>query len=118
MTLRSLASIDREIAERLERDDDFRRQFIRFWAANEAASELRNMRKKRGHTQAKLAALTHTGQSAISRIEKADYDGWTFKTLITIAEALKARLRITLEPIEDIATMYRSGSGGSRPRLS
>jgi transcriptional regulator with XRE-family HTH domain len=107
MTLTSLASIDREIADRLESDADFCHQFIRYWAANEVASELRRVRKLRKLTQAEVAELAKTGQSAISRIEKANYDGWTYNTLVTIAEALRARLRIVLEPLEDVITAHR-----------
>lgn len=110
MTLNPLTSIDYEIAERLENDEEFRRQFIRFWAANDAAGELRNLRKKRDLTQKAVADLAGTGQSAISRIEKADYDGWTFKTLVTIAEALRARLRITFEPLEEVVNAYRGAA--------
>jgi hypothetical protein len=58
--------------------------------------------------QREVASLTKTGQSAISRIEKAEYDGWTFKTLIGIADALRARLRISFEPIEAVALSYQA----------
>ena len=100
-------SIDTELADRLEKDERFRRRYIRFFAQTEVAAEIRNLRKKRQLRQAEVAKLAKTGQSAISRIEKADYDGWTFKTLIAIAEELRARLRITFEPIEDVASGYR-----------
>jgi transcriptional regulator with XRE-family HTH domain len=80
---------------------------LRRWAANEVATELRRMRKRRRVLQAALAAKAGTGQSAISRIEKEDYDGWTFKTLFSIALALDARLRIELEPIEDVVRSLR-----------
>jgi len=60
--------------------------------------------------QSEVAQLAETGQSAISRIEKANYDGWTFKTLICIAEVLRARLRITFEPIEDVVSSYCTNS--------
>lgn len=95
-------SIDAELAERLERDPEFRRRYIRKWAQVEVASGIRALRKRRRKRQGELAALANTGQSAISRIEAADYDGWTFKTLLTIAEALGARLRIAFEPLEDV----------------
>lgn len=100
--------IDAELADRLERDAAFRRRYIRMFAQAEVAAEIRALRKSRRLRQAEVADLAHTGQSAISRIEKADYDGWTFKTLIGIAEALRARLRITFEPIEDVVSSYRT----------
>lgn len=101
-------SIDAELADRLDNDDRFRRRYIRFFAQTEVAAEIRALRKKRRLRQAEVAKLAKTGQSAISRIEKAGYDGWTFKTLLAIAEELRARLRITFEPIEDVANGYRN----------
>jgi hypothetical protein len=48
-------------------------------------------------------------QSAVSRIEQADYSGWTFRTLLKVAFTLNARLRVSFEPLEDvIATAKRS----------
>jgi transcriptional regulator with XRE-family HTH domain len=105
--LTPLTAIDSELADRLEKDDKFRRRYIRFFAQTEVATEIRGLRKRRRLRQAEVAKLAETGQSAISRIEKADYDGWTFKTLIAIAEGLRARLRITFEPIEDVVSGYR-----------
>lgn len=70
--------------------------------------QLRSMRQRRKLNQKQLAERSGTGQSAISRAEQAEYDGWTFKTLVTLAEALDARLRITFEPIEDVIAMHSS----------
>ena len=106
--LNPLSSINAELADRLEKDDAFRRRYIRMWAQTEVASEIRSLRKRRRLRQSEVATLTQTGQSAISRIERADYDGWTYKTLIAIACELKARLRISYEPIEVVADGYRS----------
>ena len=103
----ALSSIDLGIAESLEREPAFRERYLRRWAANEVSAELRSMRMKRQLTQAVLAKKAGTGQPAISRIEKQSYDGWTFKTLLTIALALDARLTITLEPIEDLIRRMR-----------
>lgn len=105
-----LTSIDAEIADRLERDEAFRNDYIRFWAQTEVASQIRQLRKARRKRQTEVARLAGTGQSAISRIEKADYDGWTYKTLIGIAEVLHARLRVKFEPIEDVIKSYRDQS--------
>lgn len=102
-----MASIDAELADKLQNDDAFRRRYIRFWAQTEVASEIKQLRKARRMLQADVAKLAETGQSAISRIEKAEYDAWTFKTLIRIAEVLRARLRITFEPIETVVSNYR-----------
>lgn len=111
--LSALSSIDAELAKRLLSDRAFRNRYIRFWAQNEVATELRSLRKRRDKKQSEVAQLAGTGQSAISRIERADYDGWTYKTLLAIAEALHARLSITFEPIEDVAARIASADGGS-----
>jgi transcriptional regulator with XRE-family HTH domain len=104
----SLSSIDLEIARSLEQDREFRERYLRRWAANEVSAELRGMRHLRKLKQAALAQKAKTGQSAISRIEKQNYDGWTFKTLLTIAIALDARLTIKLEPVEDVIRKFRN----------
>lgn len=39
-----------------------------------------------------------TTQSVVSRLEDSDYEGYTLKTLEKIAEALKRRLVVYLEP--------------------
>ena len=108
--LEPLTSIDLELAERLEKDERFRNRYLRRWAQNEVATEIRGLRKRRGKLQAEVARLANTGQSAISRIEKAEYDGWTFKTLLAIGDALRARLRITFEPIEDVVRSLKSSA--------
>lgn len=106
--------IELNLADRLDGDDAFRRRYLAKWAANQVATELRTMRQRRKMRQGDLAAAAHTGQSAISRIEKTDYDGWTFKTLLTIAAALRARLRIHLEPLEDVTQRYRRQEARAR----
>jgi len=107
-SLLSPLSIDSELADRLQNDQSFRRQYIRLFAQTEVAAEIRGLRTKRRLRQAEVARRAGTGQSAVSRIEKASYDGWTFKTLIGIADALEARLRLSFEPIEDVIEALRS----------
>jgi transcriptional regulator with XRE-family HTH domain len=110
----TLASIDLDLANRIQNDPRFRERYFRAWAANEVATELRQMRKRRVLRQKELAQQAHTGQSAISRIEQQDYDGWTFKTLLNIAVALKARLRIRLEAFEDVVSNHRTHEANGR----
>ena len=103
-------SIDADLADYLDGDADFRRQYITRFAQAAVSAEIRTLRKLRRMKQADVARLVKTGQSAISRIESASYDGWTFKTLLGIAIELRARLRITLEPIEDVARQMRDSA--------
>ena len=111
------------LADDLERNERFRERYIRRTAASEVAGEIRSLRKRRSLRQQELAARAKTGQSAISRIESQDYDGWNFQTLVTIAVALGARVRFKLEPIEDVIERFRAheravaaGDEGSEPQ--
>ena len=53
------------------------------------AEEVYDARRQRGMTQAALATLIGTSQSAIARVEDADYDGHSIKTIAKIAVALE-----------------------------
>ena len=53
-------------------------------------------REKAGLTQSQLAKLVGTTQSAISRLEDADYDGHSLSMLRRIATALNSRVVIRL----------------------
>ena len=59
-------------------------------------------------TQAALAEKCDMKQSALSRLESADYSGWSFKTLRRVAEALDARLQISIEPRMAVIEHYRN----------
>ncbi|HUP40036.1 MAG TPA: helix-turn-helix transcriptional regulator [Vicinamibacterales bacterium] len=106
-----IKSIKLNLAERLK-DRRFRERFIATMARDEIASQIRELRHKRGlNTQAKFAREAKMQQSAISRIERADYNGWTFRTLVRVAVALNARLRVSLEPLEQsVAKAARSAT--------
>lgn len=111
--------INKEVAERLTTDAEFRNRFIRRWAQDEIASQIRSLREFRGLNQKQLAALSGTGQSAISRSEQAGYSGWTVKTLVALAQALRARLVVSFEPIEHVAGRYcTSGEAASTETIS
>jgi len=82
----------------------------------EVAGQIRQLREKRHLTQLEFARRCNMKQSAVSRIEQAEYSGWTFKTLSRVAEKLNARLRISFEPIEEItAQMAKEESAAYGP---
>lgn len=58
------------------------------------ASEIYNARNEAGLTQKGLARQLGTHQSAIARLENADYDGHSLKMLERIAQALGKRVEI------------------------
>ncbi len=101
----SLSRLDLRIADRLK-DESFRRKYFRSLSKKEVAVQIRCLREHRQLTQVKFAKLCRMGQSAVSRIEQADYSGWTYKTLAKVAEKLDAKLSITLEPSEDVIRRY------------
>lgn len=55
---------------------------------------IRELREARGLTQAQLARRARTSQSAISRLEDADYAALKLETLRKVAAALDAPLTI------------------------
>jgi transcriptional regulator with XRE-family HTH domain len=98
-------AIDLNLGQKL-RDRSYRLKF--FWAESSAriAEALIALRKRRGLNQTQLAELLGTKQPAISRVEQADYQNWNIKTLRSIAEALDARIRILIQPSEDVLKEY------------
>lgn len=98
-------SIDLNLPQKL-RDRAYRRKF--FWAESSAkiAADLIALRRRRGLNQTELAEVTGTKQPAISRAEQADYQNWNLNTLRSIADALDARIRVLIEPSEDILREY------------
>jgi transcriptional regulator with XRE-family HTH domain len=98
-------SIDLNLRQKLE-DRSYRLRF--FWAESSAliAEALIALRRRRGLNQTQVAELTGTKQPAISRVEQADYQNWNIKTLRTYAEALDARVRVLIQPSEDVLIEY------------
>ena len=64
---------------------------------DEIASQIRGLRKERRLTQSQFADLAQMKQSAVSRIEQAEYSSWTLSTLFKAADALGARVRVIIE---------------------
>ena len=103
--MNSLQSINLQVAEKLK-DREYREQFFESWAHDEVALQIRGLRKKRSLRQVDIAAATGMMQSAVSRLEQADYSRWGFQTLLRIAKVLDARVRVVLEPAEEVIREY------------
>lgn len=101
----SVTSIDLNVSEELK-DPEFAKLFFHQMARDEIAIGIRKLREKRELNQTQLARLAGMKQSAISRLEQAEYSGWSFPTLIRIADALGARLKFIIDPIEDVIREY------------
>ena len=105
MTL--ISPIKLNIADKLEKDKEFRKHFFRVQAQDRIAMNIKKLRKERKKTQADVAKESNMKQSAVSRIEQADYSGWSMNTLFRVADVLDARLRVSFEPMEDVVDWYR-----------
>ena len=97
--------IDLELTKKLK-DRSYRQEFFLAEASMNIARQLVALRKRRGLDQWQLAKMVGTQQPAISRIEKADYQNWSFNTLRKVASALDARIRISIEAAEDVLHEY------------
>lgn len=108
-----LPSIDLGVYEQLA-DPEFRKAYFEAETSELIARQLLNCRKHRSLNQSQLAEKAGTHQPLISRVEDADYRSWSFKTLRKLADALDARLRVLIEPWEDVREEYRDETSNDR----
>ena len=114
----SLSFIDPGFRDLLK-DRARRDEFFRAIAQDDIASQIRALRKKRSLTQAAFAKLVGMKQSAISRIEQAEYSKWTWNTFCRVASALDARWKLQLQPAEEAITEYELlEADGREPKVS
>ena len=69
------------------------------------AQQIYDLRTKAGLTQKQLADLVGTTQSVISRLEDADYNGYSLPTLAKIAIAFHRKVEVSFVP-EDSPYAY------------
>lgn len=62
------------------------------------SEEIARLRHRHKMTQLELAERVHTSRSAIARYESGEYTSYNLHTLIRIAKALGANLKISLIP--------------------
>ncbi len=75
-------------------DPEFARAFEEETHKLRLALRISELREKRGMTQKDLAKKLNTTQSVISRLESAQYESYSIKTLKKVAEALHCELVI------------------------
>lgn len=102
------------IAQKIEKDKDYRKKFFQRRTQDEIAMSIRGLRENRKMRQVDLAKKSDMKQSAISRIEQADYSAWSLTTLFRVADALEARLRVVFEPVENGVNPCHSGMIGAQ----
>ena len=80
------------------RDSAFAERFKRAGEAWDVALQLAALREQAGLSQKDLARKLKTSQQQISRLESPGYEGHSLSMLRRVASALKARVRVVLEP--------------------
>jgi predicted transcriptional regulator len=94
-----------KIIDGLTNNDPEITEMVREASLNAVVAQLiYEARTTRGLTQKQLADLIGTKQSAIARLEDADYDGHSLSMLQKIAGALNQRVEIRLLAIESEKT--------------
>jgi transcriptional regulator with XRE-family HTH domain len=78
-------------------DPDYRASYADSFLDAWIALQIRVIREQRKMTQQHLADALDTTQTAISRLESANYSGRSIKTLKAVAKALDCRLKVSFE---------------------
>ena len=91
-------NFDRYLEEQLT-DPVFAKRFKRAGEAWDVALQIAALREQAGLSQQQLAALLKTSQQQVSRLESPGYEGHSLSMLRRVAAALKARVRVTIEPM-------------------
>ena len=84
--------------EFVQHDPEMQDLLLTARVAGDVAEKIYSLRKAAGLTQKQLAKLIGTTASAISRLEAADYQGYTFKILQRLATTLGCSLEIVFKP--------------------
>ena len=111
-----LPSINLNLSKKLRESQEYRQAFFLAESSALIAKQLIELRKRRGLHQSQVAEALETGQPAISRVERADYRNWSFNTLRRLAEAMDARLRVIIEPSEDVLGEYEQQKDETKPK--
>jgi DNA-binding XRE family transcriptional regulator len=90
--------LDEWLSQKLKKPG-FRKHYRQARLAVEVAHQMVLLREKLGITQAELARRMGTKQQTVSRLESGDYEGFTLKTLLKIAEATKTQVVVKFAPV-------------------
>lgn len=93
---------DQYVKETIKKYPSIKKELERAERAWGIAFQIKELRERRGLTQAQLAALAGISQPNVARIENADYQSYTLKTLEKVARALKAHVDVIVVPEEKI----------------
>lgn len=80
-------------------DNNFKKGYEQKLIQLRIAEQIIQSRKAQQLTQMELAKRAGTSQTAIARMEKASYTGYSFKTLQKVADALNCYINIAIIPV-------------------
>lgn len=95
---------DRYLEKQLE-DPAFAARFKDAGAAWDVGLQIAALRKQAGLSQKGLAKLLKTSQQQISRLESPGYEGHSLSMLRRVADVLRARVRVVIEPADAKSSM-------------
>lgn len=92
-------------------DKDYAHSYMASHAVSRIAAQIHALRKQRGWSQEQLSEQTGIAQERISKIESADFNSITLKTLHKFSKAFDVNLNISFEPfsrgILDVANLTK-----------
>jgi len=97
MKLSDLPTHEEVLAEHLDADPDFRREWERAALARAVAVRVIAYRAEHGLSQTALAGRLRMTQPAVARLESGEHNP-TFPTLLRISDALGIELAIDISP--------------------
>ena len=105
-----------KILERMVGDDsELLLQIALSNIAADISEQVYEARTERSLTQSELAEMVGTSQSAVARVENADYDGHSIRTLAKIARALELRLQVNFTEEDERPIRFKLSFGQSEP---
>lgn len=94
-------------------DRDYAHGYMQAHTVSRIAAQIHALRKQRGWSQAELAEKAGMVQERVSKIENADFESVTLKTLNKFADAFDVHLHIAFAPfsqgIVDVANLSTKG---------
>jgi len=92
-------------------DKEYAHSYMESHAVSRLAAQIHALRNQRGWSQEQLAAQSGIAQERISKIESADFDSLTMKTLQKFSKAFDVNLHIAFDSfscgILDVANLNR-----------
>lgn len=92
-------------------DEEYAHSYMESHVVSRLAAQIHALRNQRGWSQDQLAARSGIAQERISKIESADFDSLTMKTLQKFSRAFDVNLHIAFESfssgILDVANLNR-----------